>query len=58
MSVPGSKTITIDDRPGNGLRADRVDALDPVQQVRLERDGDQLLDLLGRQAERLGLDLA
>ena len=42
---------------GKRLRADHVDALDAVQQVRLERDGDQLLDLLRRQPERLGLDL-
>ena len=39
------------------VRADRLDALDAVEQVLLERNGDQLLDLGGRQAERLGLDL-
>ena len=44
-------------QPGDRLRADLVDARDTVEQVGLERDGDELLDLLGGQAERLGLDL-
>ena len=42
---------------GQRLGADDLHALDAVEQVRLERNGDQLLDLVGRQAERLGLDL-
>ena len=42
---------------GHGLRADDVDALHPVQQVRLERNRDELLDFLGGEPERLGLDL-
>ena len=43
--------------PGDRLGADLVEERDAVEQVRLERDGDELLDLFGRQAERLGLDL-
>ena len=39
------------------LRPDDLDALHAVEQVGLEGDRDQLLDLLGRQPERLGLDL-
>jgi hypothetical protein len=41
----------------DGLRSDRVDARDAVEQVGLQRDRDELLDLVGRQAQRLGLDL-
>ena len=39
------------------LRPDRLDPLDAVEQVRLQRHRDQLLDLLGRQPEGLGLHL-
>ena len=48
-----------DDRrlAGDGLRAQDADPGRPVEQVGLERDRDELLDLLGRQPERLGLDL-
>jgi hypothetical protein len=42
---------------GDRVRADRLDALDPVEQVLLEGHGQQLLDLRRRQAEALGLDL-
>src|SRR5215216_534334 len=41
MSVPGSKTSTMDDMPG----------------IDRERNGNQLFDLLGGEPERLGLDL-
>ena len=55
---PGSKTITIDDSPGTDCGADRRRGHgDAVEQVCLERNGDQLLDLLGGEPERLGLDL-
>ena len=56
-SVPGSKYRTIDERPGDGLRVDLVEEGDAVEQVGFERDRDQLLDFIGRQAERLRLDL-
>jgi hypothetical protein len=39
------------------LRAQDGGALHAVEEVGLQRHGDQLLDLLGRQPERLGLDL-
>src|SRR5439155_9492006 len=42
---------------GNGLRADRLRALDPVQQVLFHRDGDQLFDLGRGEAEALRLHL-
>jgi hypothetical protein len=42
---------------GHGLRADRVQPGDAVQQIGLERHRDELLDLFSRQPERLGLDL-
>ena len=44
-------------QPRHGLRADHLDALDAVEEVGLERHRDELLDLVGRQAEGLGLDL-
>jgi len=44
-------------QPGNRFGADPVEPCHPVEQVLLERDGDQLLDLGGGQPERLGLDL-
>ena len=56
MSVPGSNIMTIDDRPASDFGLDLVEERDAVEQVRLERDRDELLDLLGRQSERLGLD--
>ena len=56
-SVPGLKISTIDDRSRDRLRAHRRRARDAVQRL-LQRDGDQLLDLGGRQPEarRLNLD--
>ena len=41
----------------NGRRAEGVDPLHAVQQVRLQRNGDQLLHLFSGEAERLGLHL-
>ena len=41
----------------NRLGLDRLQPCDAVEEVRLQRNGDELLDILGRQAERLGLDL-
>ncbi len=56
-SVPGSNIRTIEERPGTDSESIVLEPRDAVQEVRLERDGDELLDFLGRQAERLGLDL-
>ena len=56
-SVPGSNVITTDERPGSDDRLDLFEERHTVQQVLLERHRDQLLDLLGRETERLGLDL-
>ena len=56
-SVPGSKTRSIADRPGIEPGGIAVEPRDAVEQVLLERHRDQLLDLRGGQAERLGLDL-
>ena len=44
-------------QPVHGLRADTVEERHPVEQQVLHRSGDQLLDLLRRQAQRLGLHL-
>ena len=44
-------------QPGHRLGADDVEERDAVEQVLLERDGDELLDLLGGEPERLGLHL-
>ena len=55
--MPCSKSRVIDERPGTDSRAQDRGALHAVEEVGLERDGDELLDLLGRQPERLGLDL-
>ena len=43
-------------KPRNGLRADHVDALYAVQQVGLQRNGDQLFDLVSREPQGLGLN--
>ena len=55
--MPGSKVITTDERPGS--EADSISSRNgtPDEQVLLQRHRDQLLDLLGRQPERLGLHL-
>ena len=57
MPVPGSKSSTIDDSPGTDSERRTVDALRAVEEVGLERHGDELLHLLGGQPERLGLHL-
>jgi hypothetical protein len=44
-------------QPGERLGAELVEERDPVEQVLLERDGDQLLHLFRREPERLGLDV-
>ena len=55
MSVPGSKVMTIDERPVSDFEFDPLEERDAVEEVRLERDGDELLDLLGRESQGLGL---
>ena len=42
---------------GHRLGADDLDSLHAVEKVRLERNGDELLDLFCGEAERLSLDL-
>ena len=54
---PARRRRTIDDRPGTDSERMSSSHGDAVEQVLLERHGDQLLDLRRRQAERLGLDL-
>ena len=48
-----------DDRrqSGDGLRVDLVEECHALQEVRLERDRDQLLDLVRGEAQGLGVDL-
>ena len=55
--MPGSKTISIDESPGSDAERDRVEERHAVEQVLLERDGDQLLDLGRGEPEGLCLDL-
>ena len=56
-SVPGSKISSIFDRPGSDSERMWSRHGDAVEQVLLERDGDELLHLLGGEPERLGLHL-
>ena len=56
-SVPGSKVRRIDDSPSIDLGLDGLKPWHAVEEVRLQPNGEHSLDLLGRQAEGLGLDL-
>ena len=55
----GARLEDHDDRrqPGQGLGAQDVHPRQTGEQVGLEGDGDQLLDLFGRQSQGFGLDL-
>ena len=57
MSVPGSKIITIEDRPASD--SERISSRNATPCSRSASSGhrDELLDLFGREAEGLGLDL-
>ena len=58
MSVPGCEHHHDRRHARQRLGANHVDTLDAVEQVGLERDRDQLLDLVGREPECLSLHLS
>ena len=55
--MPGSKVRMIEERPGIERELIDSDPCHAAEHVGLQRNGDELLDLSGRQAERLGLNL-
>ena len=56
-SVPSSNVRSIAESPGMDCDSIVFEPRDAVEQVLLQRRGDELLDLLGGQSERLGLHL-